>query len=102
MCLSAAGIFALLTVLQGLLPARRGVRPGRRKRPPRAERLAAGVRPTGPFVSFAAAMIASYVLSFQIYLALPLEVERLGGGESGRDGAVRAARRCSPSSGRYG
>ena len=37
-----------------------------------------------PFLLFSAAMIGSYVLSFQVYLALPLEVRRLGGdGEFG-------------------
>ncbi|MER6582285.1 MFS transporter, partial [Nonomuraea sp. NPDC001023] len=33
------------------------------------------------FVSFAASMIASYALSYQMYLALPLEVQRAGGGQ---------------------
>ncbi|SDM13476.1 Predicted arabinose efflux permease, MFS family [Nonomuraea maritima] len=79
-CLAAAAIFAVLTVLQGLwLPSRRG---------PRAEhppvltdwRRAFGDR---AFVAFAAAMIASSALSYQMYLALPLEVNRLGGGEAG-------------------
>src|SRR5690606_31951977 len=79
-CLSAAGIFAVLTVLQGLcLPPRRGPAPAH---PPVLSdwRRAFGDR---AFVSFAAAMIASYALSYQMYLALPLEVERVGGGESG-------------------
>jgi len=79
-CLSAAGIFAVLTVLQGLcLPPRRGPAP---EHPPVLSdwRRAFGDR---AFVSFAAAMIASYALSYQMYLALPLEVERVGGGESG-------------------
>ncbi|MFF4624072.1 MFS transporter [Nonomuraea jabiensis] len=80
-CLSAAAIFAVLTVLQGLcLPARRA--PVREERQPvlREWRRAFGDR---AFVSFAAAMIASYALSYQMYLALPLEVQRLGGGEAG-------------------
>ncbi|SDL80989.1 MFS transporter [Nonomuraea jiangxiensis] len=78
-CLSAAAIFAVLTVLQGLcLPARRGPVPA--DRPVlRDWRQAFGDR---AFVSFAAAMIASYALSFQMYLALPLDVQRLGGGEA--------------------
>ena len=69
-CLSAAGIFAVLTVLQGLcLPPRRGPAP---EHPPVLSdwRRAFGDR---AFVSFAAAMIASYALSYQMYLALPLE-----------------------------
>ncbi|MEO3867591.1 MFS transporter [Nonomuraea sp. B12E4] len=79
-CLSAAAIFAVLTVLQGLcLPARRGPLPA--DRPVlRDWRQAFGDR---AFVSFAVAMIASYALSFQMYLALPLDVQRLGGGEAG-------------------
>ncbi|GAA3685701.1 MFS transporter [Nonomuraea antimicrobica] len=79
-CLAAAGIFAVLTVLQGLcLPARRGPAPS--DRPVlRDWRQAFGDR---AFVSFAAAMIASYALSYQMYLALPLEVQRVGGGQAG-------------------
>lgn len=79
-CLSAAGIFAVLTVLQGLwLPSRRA--PVAERRPVLSDwRRAFGDR---AFISFAAAMIASYALSYQMYLALPLEVERVGGGESG-------------------
>ncbi|MET7327498.1 MFS transporter [Nonomuraea sp. NPDC005650] len=79
-CLSASAIFAVLTVLQGLcLPARRG--PVRKHQPVlRDWRQAFGDR---AFVSFAAAMIASYALSYQMYLALPLEVQRLGGGQAG-------------------
>ncbi|MFG1697125.1 MDR family MFS transporter [Nonomuraea sp. NPDC049309] len=79
-CLAAAAIFAVLTVLQGLcLPARRG--PAGEHPPVLTDwRRAFGDR---AFVSFAAAMIASYALSFQMYLALPLEVQRLGGGETG-------------------
>ncbi|MET7462207.1 MFS transporter [Nonomuraea sp. NPDC005501] len=86
-CLSAAAIFAVLTVLQGLcLPRRRGMGQARRPvlgewRPVLGEwRQAFGDR---AFLSFAAAMIASYALSFQMYLALPLEVQRLGGGQAG-------------------
>ncbi|PZG23711.1 MDR family MFS transporter [Nonomuraea aridisoli] len=79
-CLAAAAIFAVLTVLQGLcLPARRG--PAGERAPVLTDwRRAFGDR---AFMSFAVAMIASYALSYQMYLALPLEVERLGGGEAG-------------------
>ncbi|MFE6738448.1 MFS transporter [Streptomyces tubercidicus] len=43
-----------------------------------------GVLGNRPFLLFSGAMIGSYVLSFQVYLALPLEVRRLGGeGEFG-------------------
>ncbi|BDM71463.1 putative ABC transporter, permease protein [Streptomyces nigrescens] len=81
-CLVAAGVFALLSVVQiRALPAHGG----------RAERERAAGRHTGvlaqwrgvlanrPFLLFSAAMTGSYVLSFQVYLALPLEVKRLGG-----------------------
>ncbi|MGW3473227.1 MDR family MFS transporter [Saccharopolyspora sp. NPDC000995] len=77
-CFVAAAVFAGLTVLQiRALPQRKTHRDG----------------PTGPsvledwrsvisnrsFVSFSIAMIGSYVLSFQVYLALPLEAQRLAG-----------------------
>ncbi|MEU8364325.1 MFS transporter [Nonomuraea sp. NPDC048882] len=79
-CLSAAAIFAILTVLQGLyLPPRR-VPAGDRPPVLREWRQAFGDR---AFVSFAAAMIASYALSYQLYLTLPLEVQRSGGGQAG-------------------
>lgn len=80
-CLAAAGIFAALTVLQAVhLPARRA--PAEDAAPPvlRDWRQAFGDR---AFVSFAAAMAASYALSYQMYLGLPLEVQRLGGGDAG-------------------
>ncbi|SEU40446.1 MFS transporter [Nonomuraea wenchangensis] len=76
-CLAAAAVFAVLTVLQGLcLPARRVAAEAR---PPvlREWRQAFTDR---AFVAFSAAMIASYALSFQTYLALPLQVRHLGGG----------------------
>ncbi|MFF3755352.1 MFS transporter [Streptomyces sp. NPDC002018] len=81
-CAVAAGIFAVLTALQGrALPDRRG---------------ADGVRSEGgvlaqwrtvvanrPFLLFSCAMIGSYVLTFQIYLALPLAVGEAFGGTMG-------------------
>lgn len=79
-CLSAAAIFGVLTVLQGFcLPSRRASSGGRRP-VLRDWRQAFGDR---AFVAFAAAMIASYALSYQMYLTLPLEVQRLGGGQAG-------------------
>ncbi|MEV7284809.1 MFS transporter [Streptomyces sp. NPDC093252] len=82
-CLVAAGIFALLSVVQiRALPARRAG-----ERPPGGERVLTqwrGLLANRPFLLFAAAMTGSYVLTFQVYLALPLEVRRLGGdGEFG-------------------
>ncbi|MEU5213119.1 MFS transporter [Streptomyces sp. NPDC020742] len=81
-CLVAAGVFALLSLVQiRALPSRADG----------AERTDGADRRTGvlsqwrgvlanrPFLLFSAAMTGSYVLSFQVYLALPLEVRRLGG-----------------------
>ncbi|MBF8190205.1 MFS transporter [Nonomuraea sp. K274] len=80
-CLVAAAVFAVLTVLQGLcLPARSGAAAGADRPVLRDWRQAFGDR---DFVSFAAAMIASYALSYQMYLALPLQVQRVGGGDAG-------------------
>lgn len=69
-CLVSAGVFALLTVLQiRALPASGGGGEG-------ADRDVTGWRSilgNRPFLLFAAAMAGSYVLSFQVYLALPLQ-----------------------------
>ncbi|AZQ32697.1 MFS transporter [Streptomyces cyaneochromogenes] len=86
-CLVAAGIFALLSVVQiRALPARRAEEAGR-QRTDSAESVLAqwrGILANRPFLLFSVAMVGSYVLSFQVYLALPLEVRRLGGdGEFG-------------------
>ncbi|MFC5220212.1 MFS transporter [Streptomyces coerulescens] len=83
-CLVAAGIFALLSVVQiRALPARRAEDTERRT----TDGVLAqwrGILANRPFLLFSLAMIGSYVLSFQVYLALPLEVRRLGGdGEFG-------------------
>ncbi|MCW7986436.1 MULTISPECIES: MFS transporter [Streptomyces] len=85
-CLVSAGIFALLSIVQiRALPAR-----GDETAPAGDDRRAGlpsswrGVLANRPFLLFSGAMIGSYVLSFQVYLALPLEVRRLGGeGEFG-------------------
>ncbi|WP_250562863.1 MDR family MFS transporter [Sphaerisporangium fuscum] len=74
-CLAAAGLFALLTVLQAYaLPAGRPAAPS-----------AAGVLgewrsmlADRSFPLFCLAMAGSYVLSFQIYLTLPLEAGGTG------------------------
>ncbi|WP_232320290.1 MFS transporter [Herbidospora daliensis] len=68
-CAVAAGLFAVLTVVQVLaLP------PGPGTRAESAGVLAdwRTVLANRPFVLFAGAMTGSYVLSFQVYLALPL------------------------------
>ncbi|MFJ2645608.1 MFS transporter [Streptomyces sp. NPDC087420] len=76
-CGVAAVLFALLTLLQlRRLPGRKGAAgaPGATWR-----EQAGTVLRNRPFWLFAAAMTGSYVLSFQIYLALPLETTRLAG-----------------------
>ncbi|RKN12453.1 MFS transporter [Streptomyces radicis] len=83
-CAVAAGVFAALTVLQGVaLPARRPATG--------AEGDAVGVLASWrvvasnrPFLLFSAAMTGSYVLAFQIYLALPLAAEHALGGAGTR------------------
>ncbi|MGX1807072.1 MFS transporter [Nocardia sp. NPDC055321] len=73
---SAAAVFALLTIAQLFaLPARRGAEA------PGASVLAdwRTVVANRPFVLFSLAMIGSYVLSFQVYLALPLQAEFIAG-----------------------
>ncbi|MEU1850770.1 MFS transporter [Streptomyces sp. NPDC019990] len=86
-CLVSAAIFALLSVVQiRALPARRSKDAERQDSDGGQGVLAQwrGIIANRPFLLFSVAMIGSYVLSFQIYLALPLEVRRLGGeGESG-------------------
>ncbi|MEU3921852.1 MFS transporter [Streptomyces sp. NPDC029004] len=81
-CLTAAGIFAVLSIVQiRALPARRGDDTKDQKAGPRESVLAEwrGIVANRPFMLFSVAMIGSYVMSFQVYLALPLEVRRLGG-----------------------
>jgi len=86
-CLVAAGIFALLSVVQiRALPARRKKdeqpQDGQGKESVLVQWR--GILANRPFLLFSAAMVGSYVLTFQVYLALPLEVRRLGGdGEFG-------------------
>jgi MFS family permease len=80
-CLVAAGLFALLAAAQyRALPARPGGRAG-------ADGTVLGdwrrVLANRAFLLFSLAMIGSYVLNFQIYLGLPIEVRRTTGGETG-------------------
>ncbi|MEI5099144.1 MFS transporter [Streptomyces sp. PmtG] len=86
-CAVAAALFALLSVVQiARLPVRRagadaeGTGPGQ-------WRIVFGNR---PFWLFSLAMTGSYVLSFQVYLALPLEVERLLGEGTAQTAATSA------------
>ncbi|WP_326585038.1 MFS transporter [Streptomyces sp. NBC_00487] len=81
-CLAAAGIFALLSVVQlRALPDRRGddAENGKRGQGESVLTQWRGIFANRPFLLFSMAMIGSYVMSFQVYLALPLEVRRLGG-----------------------
>ncbi|MET9955418.1 MFS transporter [Streptomyces sp. NPDC006339] len=78
-CLVAAGTFAVLSVVQiRALPARRA----KETKEKEGQSVLAewrGILANRPFLLFSVAMIGSYVMSFQVYLALPLEVRRLGG-----------------------
>jgi hypothetical protein len=80
-CVAAATVFAALTGLQRrYLPPRRGAEAGTGRPVLTDWREALGNR---GFMGFAVAMFASYALSFQVYLGLPLEVIRLTGGQAG-------------------
>ncbi len=76
----AAAVFAALTIAQLFaLPARRGEAP--------AEKTSVlddwrRVMSNQRFLAFSVAMIGSYVLSFQVYLALPLQAEFIAGAQS--------------------
>ncbi|WP_445398865.1 MFS transporter [Streptomyces sp. LE64] len=89
-CLVAAGLFAVLSAVQiKALPARPGAAP---EPGGRAEggvlRQWRSILAHRSFLLFALAMTGSYVLTFQVYLALPLEVRRLGGEGQGATAAV--------------
>ncbi|GGL59676.1 MFS transporter [Planomonospora parontospora] len=80
-CLVAAGLFTILAVVQArALPARAGGRAAARDGLFQDWRRVAGNR---AFLWFSLAMIGSYVLNFQVYLGLPIEVRRMTGGEMG-------------------
>jgi MFS family permease len=92
-CLVAGVIFAALTVAQTrTLPA--GTAPGDASQDASGAASADGGRQgvlpawrgvvgNRPFLLFSLAMIGSYVLNFQVYLGLPLEIRRVTGGELG-------------------
>ena len=92
-CLVAAAIFALLSIVQiRALPSRRADGTGAAERArDRAGVLTEwrGILANRPFLLFSGAMIGSYVLTFQVYLGLPLEVRRVGG--DGQFGTVAVA-----------
>ncbi|UQA91064.1 MDR family MFS transporter [Streptomyces halobius] len=82
-CLVAAGIFALLSIVQiRALPARRAGDAKDTKGTDQRQSVLSqwrGIVANRPFLLFSVAMIGFYVMQFQVYLALPLEVRRLGG-----------------------
>ncbi|KUO14998.1 MFS transporter [Streptomyces dysideae] len=84
-CLVSAAVFAVLSVVQiRELPARKADRAADAGGRENVLAQWRGVVRNRAFLLFSTAMIGSYVLSFQVYLALPLEVRRLGGdGEFG-------------------
>ncbi|MFC6066545.1 MDR family MFS transporter [Streptomyces ochraceiscleroticus] len=86
-CLVSAAIFAVLSAVQiRALPARRAndAPQGSGQQQERVLSQWRTVVANRAFLLFSTAMIGSYVLSFQVYLALPLEVRRVGGdGEFG-------------------
>ncbi|MFF7986069.1 MDR family MFS transporter [Streptomyces sp. NPDC007901] len=74
-CSVAALLFLALTVIQlRMLPAHGGTSRADRGGVPADWRTVVANR---PFLLFALAMIGSYVLSFQVYLALPLQAHRI-------------------------
>ncbi|QPP05333.1 MFS transporter [Streptomyces bathyalis] len=78
-CLVSAAIFTLLSIVQiRALPARRGDNAKDDKRVSVLAQWRSIVR-NPSFLLFSTAMIGFYVMQFQVYLALPLEVRRLGG-----------------------
>ncbi|MBG0823298.1 MFS transporter [Planomonospora sp. ID91781] len=81
LCLVAAALFTVLAVVQvRALPGRAGGRSGAPTGLLHDWRQVIGNR---AFLLFSLAMIGSYVLNFQVYLGLPIEVRRVTGGELG-------------------
>jgi MFS family permease len=85
-CAVAAAVFGVLSIVQiRSLPPHRAPCGGDRESVLAQWRSVVGNR---RFMLFATAMVSSYVLAFQVYLALPLEVRRLGGEGRGATLAV--------------
>nr|WP_058044085.1 MFS transporter [Streptomyces roseifaciens] len=80
-CLVAAGVFTVLSIVQiRALPARTPSHEADRSVTSVLSQWRTVVS-NRPFLLFSLAMIGSYALSFQVYLALPLEVRRMAGDE---------------------
>ncbi|SEG47934.1 Predicted arabinose efflux permease, MFS family [Thermomonospora echinospora] len=80
-CLTAGLMFAVLTVAQiRALPAQAGGAAGTRRTMLADWREALANR---AFLMFSAAMAGSYILNFQVYLGLPLEVRRTTASQAG-------------------
>ncbi|WP_436499680.1 MDR family MFS transporter [Actinokineospora sp. HUAS TT18] len=81
-CVVAAAVFAVLTVLQIRSLPRHVPEPAANTVP--VTRVWRSIAANRAFVLFSLAMVGSYVLSFQVYLALPLEARRVvGEGDAG-------------------
>lgn len=80
-CAAAAAIFAVLTLLQlrALPPHRPEPTPGETETAEPVWRMWRTVFSNRPFLLFGLAMIGSYVLNFQVYLALPLLLDDRAG-----------------------
>ncbi|MET9831972.1 MFS transporter [Streptomyces sp. NPDC006385] len=75
-CTVAAAVFAVLTVLQWrALPVRRGDTADATAAPGGVLAQWRTIVANRPFLLFSTAMIGSYVLTFQVYLALPLAAQ---------------------------
>jgi predicted MFS family arabinose efflux permease len=80
-CLVAAAVFAVLSIIQVRALPPRGGRHGLETGSVLAQWRR--VLANRPFLLFSGAMIGSYVLAFQVYLGLPLELRRLAGDGDG-------------------
>ncbi len=90
-CVVAAGVFAMLTVLQiRALPQRTSASAvAENDTPTSTLGQWRGIVANRPFLLFSVAMTGSYVMSFQVYLALPLEARRIAG--EGRTSTIAVA-----------
>lgn len=88
-CAVAAAVFAVLTVVQlTVLPPDHTVRDRENSLPILAQWRT--ILANRPFLLFAAAMIGSYVLTFQVYLALPLQAALVTGDQRAETSLVTA------------